>query len=195
MPARSSLSLPASLLSIPVSIFSSCHRRCKSDHKYHQDSSQEDVYPVSLFTLPVSLFLLVVSLFSSCHRRFKFDHVYDQDSSQEDVYLNTAQQVVLQILQGYNAAIIAYGQVRASGPLSWWFWEGGVPGGRGCSRSCWAKRCHRLWTGMCKWPPPYCHGGLGDGLEGYQGYAGHRQIVLDEGETVVLSLGHGFTVS
>ena len=44
------------------------------------------------------------------HYRFTFDHVYDQDSPQSDVYSNSAQQVVLSILQGYNAAIIAYGQ-------------------------------------------------------------------------------------
>ncbi|KAL6753783.1 P-loop containing nucleoside triphosphate hydrolase protein, partial [Haematococcus lacustris] len=61
--------------------------------------------------------------------RFTFDHVYDQHCSQEDVYSRSAQHVVLSILQpapsaswtlqhrpaqlrheGYNAAIIAYGQ-------------------------------------------------------------------------------------
>ncbi|KAG1674732.1 hypothetical protein FOA52_013567 [Chlamydomonas sp. UWO 241] len=42
--------------------------------------------------------------------RFTFDHVYDQESTQETVYRNSAQHVVLSILQGYNAAIIAYGQ-------------------------------------------------------------------------------------
>ncbi|MEW5308187.1 MAG: hypothetical protein WDW38_000164 [Sanguina aurantia] len=42
--------------------------------------------------------------------RFTFDHVYDQGSSQQELYNTTAQQVVLSILQGYNAAIIAYGQ-------------------------------------------------------------------------------------
>ena len=31
--------------------------------------------------------------------RFTFDHVYDQDSSQEQVYRNSAQHVVLSILQ------------------------------------------------------------------------------------------------
>ncbi|KIZ07666.1 Osmotic avoidance abnormal protein 3 [Monoraphidium neglectum] len=42
--------------------------------------------------------------------RFTFDHVYDQDSSQEDVYNQSARQLVHSTLQGYNAAIIAYGQ-------------------------------------------------------------------------------------
>eukprot|EP00198_Chlamydomonas_reinhardtii_P007405 XP_001696741.1 predicted protein [Chlamydomonas reinhardtii] len=42
--------------------------------------------------------------------RFTFDCVYDQQCPQERVYRQSAQQVVLSILQGYNAAIIAYGQ-------------------------------------------------------------------------------------
>ncbi|GIL51788.1 hypothetical protein Vafri_7705 [Volvox africanus] len=42
--------------------------------------------------------------------RFTFDCVYDQPCPQELVYRQSAQQVVLSILQGYNAAIIAYGQ-------------------------------------------------------------------------------------
>ncbi|KAF5835168.1 P-loop containing nucleoside triphosphate hydrolase protein [Dunaliella salina] len=42
--------------------------------------------------------------------RFTFDYVYDQDSTQEELYLRSAQHVVLSILQGYNAAMIAYGQ-------------------------------------------------------------------------------------
>ncbi|GFR42885.1 hypothetical protein Agub_g3877, partial [Astrephomene gubernaculifera] len=42
--------------------------------------------------------------------RFTFDYVYDQHSPQDRVYRQSAQQVVLSILQGYNAAIIAYGQ-------------------------------------------------------------------------------------
>ena len=36
--------------------------------------------------------------------------MYDQGSSQEQVYTNSAKHIVLSILQGYNAAIIAYGQ-------------------------------------------------------------------------------------
>jgi hypothetical protein len=47
--------------------------------------------------------------------RFTFDHVYDQDSRQEEVYETSARSAVHNTLQGYNAAIVAYGQVR-SGP-------------------------------------------------------------------------------
>lgn len=43
--------------------------------------------------------------------RFTFDHVYDQDSRQEEVYETSARSAVHCTLQGYNAAIIAYGQV------------------------------------------------------------------------------------
>lgn len=42
--------------------------------------------------------------------RFTFDHVYDQDSTQQEVYDQSARPLVLSALQGYNAAIIAYGQ-------------------------------------------------------------------------------------
>lgn len=42
--------------------------------------------------------------------RFTFDFVYDQDSTQEEVYEHSARPAVLSTLQGYNAAIIAYGQ-------------------------------------------------------------------------------------
>ena len=42
--------------------------------------------------------------------RFTFDHVYDQLESQDSVYRQSAKAVVLSTLQGYNAAIIAYGQ-------------------------------------------------------------------------------------
>ncbi|KAK9834774.1 hypothetical protein WJX74_010161 [Apatococcus lobatus] len=42
--------------------------------------------------------------------RFAFDHVYQQDSLQTQVYDRSARGAVLSTLQGYNAAIIAYGQ-------------------------------------------------------------------------------------
>ena len=42
--------------------------------------------------------------------RFTFDRVYDQDSKQSEVYEHTAKPVVVSLLQGYNATIIAYGQ-------------------------------------------------------------------------------------
>lgn len=42
--------------------------------------------------------------------RFTFDHVHDQYSTQQELYESSAKQVVLSSLEGYNAAIIAYGQ-------------------------------------------------------------------------------------
>ncbi len=41
--------------------------------------------------------------------------MYDQDATQEEVYQQSAKQVVLSTLQGYNAAIIAYGQTGTGG--------------------------------------------------------------------------------
>lgn len=43
---------------------------------------------------------------------FFFDHVYDEAASQRKVFDNTARDVVDSSLQGYNATIFAYGQVR-----------------------------------------------------------------------------------
>ncbi|RMZ57034.1 hypothetical protein APUTEX25_002266 [Auxenochlorella protothecoides] len=42
--------------------------------------------------------------------RFTFDTVYGPSSSQEEVYAQCARPAVLNVLQGYNASIIAYGQ-------------------------------------------------------------------------------------
>ena len=42
--------------------------------------------------------------------QFAFDHVHDQHASQREVYENSARDAVLSTLQGYNAAILAYGQ-------------------------------------------------------------------------------------
>eukprot|EP00882_Tetradesmus_deserticola_P026678 GHRQ01029455.1.p2 GENE.GHRQ01029455.1~~GHRQ01029455.1.p2 ORF type:complete len:138 (+),score=39.98 GHRQ01029455.1:153-566(+) len=53
---------------------------------------------------------LVLSICGVRCCRFTFDHVYDQDSSQQEVYNQSARPLVLSTLQGYNAAIIAYGQ-------------------------------------------------------------------------------------
>lgn len=44
------------------------------------------------------------------HQRFTFDHIFTQDSTQAEVYETAAQPAVASALQGYNAAIIAYGQ-------------------------------------------------------------------------------------
>jgi len=42
--------------------------------------------------------------------RYTFDHVYDEQSGQDEVYNHSARSAVHCTLQGYNAAIIAYGQ-------------------------------------------------------------------------------------
>eukprot|EP00884_Botryococcus_braunii_P022705 jgi/Botrbrau1/9118/Bobra.0305s0022.1 len=42
--------------------------------------------------------------------QFAFDHVFGPESSQEEVYSTSARASVFSTLQGYNAAIIAYGQ-------------------------------------------------------------------------------------
>jgi hypothetical protein len=43
-------------------------------------------------------------------QRFAFDHIFTECSSQSEVYETAAQPAVASSLQGYNAAIIAYGQ-------------------------------------------------------------------------------------
>ena len=45
--------------------------------------------------------------------RFGFDRVYSPEARQEDVYTESARDVVMNALQGYNASIIAYGQTGA----------------------------------------------------------------------------------
>ncbi|KAK9829931.1 hypothetical protein WJX72_008705 [[Myrmecia] bisecta] len=61
--------------------------------------------------------------------RFTFDHVYDPDSEQAQVYEHSAKGAVLSTLQGYNAAIIAYGQTGTGKTFTM---EGGREGaGRG----------------------------------------------------------------
>lgn len=42
--------------------------------------------------------------------RYGFDHVYGPDSLQEEVYQQSAKSAVLNVLDGYNASIVAYGQ-------------------------------------------------------------------------------------
>ncbi|KAL4430593.1 hypothetical protein ABPG77_005833 [Micractinium sp. CCAP 211/92] len=42
--------------------------------------------------------------------RFGFDRVYGPECSQEDVYVESARNAVQNVLQGYNASIVAYGQ-------------------------------------------------------------------------------------
>lgn len=45
--------------------------------------------------------------------RFGFDRVYSPEATQEQVYAESARDVVMNALQGYNASIIAYGQTGA----------------------------------------------------------------------------------
>ena len=45
--------------------------------------------------------------------RFGFDRVYSPEAKQEQVYCESARDVVMNVLQGYNASIIAYGQTGA----------------------------------------------------------------------------------
>jgi hypothetical protein len=48
--------------------------------------------------------------------RYAFDHVYGPDSQQEEVYQQSARSAVLNVLDGYNATIIAYGQTGTGQP-------------------------------------------------------------------------------
>ena len=53
-------------------------------------------------------------------RRFGFDTVLGPDSCQEDVYAECVRPLVDSCFAGYNASVLAYGQVRAArdpGPL------------------------------------------------------------------------------
>ena len=51
-------------------------------------------------------------IFTSWHR-FQFDRVFDTGATQGDVWRDAANDVVGDVLKGYNAAIIAYGQTGA----------------------------------------------------------------------------------
>lgn len=44
---------------------------------------------------------------------FSFDRVYDPSSSQEEIYDESARAAVMNVLQGYNASIVAFGQTGA----------------------------------------------------------------------------------
>lgn len=41
---------------------------------------------------------------------FSFDRVFGADSKQPEVFIDTAQPLIQDVLQGYNATIFAYGQ-------------------------------------------------------------------------------------
>ena len=44
------------------------------------------------------------------HHTFKFDYVYGEDSTQKFLYANTVNPAVMSVLEGCNAALLAYGQ-------------------------------------------------------------------------------------
>ena len=44
-------------------------------------------------------------------KQFAFDSVFDENSTQKDVFDCVGVDLVSKVLQGYNASIIAYGQV------------------------------------------------------------------------------------
>ena len=41
---------------------------------------------------------------------FEFDKIFDENSSQEDVYYNVVEKKVVEVLDGVNSTIFAYGQ-------------------------------------------------------------------------------------
>ena len=51
--------------------------------------------------------------FGNSTHRFTFDHVYAPSASQQDVYTSCAQDAIINVLHGYNATILAYGQTGA----------------------------------------------------------------------------------
>lgn len=44
-------------------------------------------------------------------KAFTFDFVYDMDTQQEEIYLKCVEQLIDGCLEGYNATVLAYGQV------------------------------------------------------------------------------------
>lgn len=45
-------------------------------------------------------------------KAFTYDYVFDMDSAQEEVYKTCVQSLIDGSLAGYNATVLAYGQVR-----------------------------------------------------------------------------------
>lgn len=48
----------------------------------------------------------------SADRSFTYDYVFDMASNQLEIYDNCVQQLVEGALEGYNATVLAYGQVK-----------------------------------------------------------------------------------
>ena len=79
--------------------------------------------------------------------RFGFDRVYGPDSTQEEVYAESARGAVLSVLQGYNASIVAYGQVGALGVGGCRDGMDGGGGGAGWRPGRWAGGQSGRWVG------------------------------------------------
>ena len=45
-------------------------------------------------------------------KAFTYDYLFDMDSEQQNIYGDCTQQLIEGCLDGYNATILAYGQVR-----------------------------------------------------------------------------------
>jgi kinesin family protein 4/21/27 len=45
-------------------------------------------------------------------KSFTYDYVFDMNAQQEDVYHTSVEALVNGSLEGYNATVLAYGQVR-----------------------------------------------------------------------------------
>ncbi len=45
-------------------------------------------------------------------RSFRYDHVFATDSRQEDVFSSCALGLIARFIDGYNATVLAYGQVE-----------------------------------------------------------------------------------
>jgi len=44
-------------------------------------------------------------------RKFSFDYIFDDDASQKEVYNSCVRPLLLNFIDGFNATILAYGQV------------------------------------------------------------------------------------
>lgn len=51
------------------------------------------------------------SVYAFTQKSFTFDYLFDENSSQEDLYSRSVQPLVDRFLEGFNATILAYGQV------------------------------------------------------------------------------------
>ena len=49
---------------------------------------------------------------SQSQKSFTFDHLFSPETRQEDVYTNAVEPLITEFLKGFNATILAYGQVN-----------------------------------------------------------------------------------